>query len=248
MICQIQLYLWHLIIGLRNCNELRPTNLIQTHFQLQPAASFYVLPICCSPAPLPRSCWDQCMQLLWIKHATAACLLWSQLVPQWAPPWCVPAGGRREGSCCSWCVETDRSVCSGMDSGFPPSIPRQHTAELPPPSTVQPALQPLTSLQAFPFRNKLDGGKKNNKKLSCYSWTYKNTVVPCAPVFLLMSISECDSLVSLLTQVLVLPLEDLAVTLSNPGEPGHGGIPSTSKPAHSIRFFFHKRKGTNSYP
>lgn len=76
----------------------------------------------------------------------------------------------------------------------------QHSTQLPPPTT----LQPLTSLQAFAFRNKQDG-KKNY--LYIYIYTHTHNVVPCASVFLFIVTSGFDRVVSLLTQVLMLPLE-----------------------------------------
>lgn len=96
-------------------------------------------PFPCSPyvhsSGTPRwSCCDQYMQFLWIKYATAACLPCSQLLQQWAPLWCLPAGGRREGSSCSVMrsVLTDSSVCSGVNFGFPPLQPElAHSCLLP---------------------------------------------------------------------------------------------------------------------
>lgn len=95
------------------------------------------------------------------------------------------------------CVVTDRSVCSGMGFGFPPSIPTQHTAA----SSHHTAATHISS--GFCIQKQA----RWQKKLFIYIYTHTHNVVPCASVFLFILTSGFDRVVSLLTQVLMLPLE-----------------------------------------
>lgn len=118
----------------------------------------------------------------------------------------------------------------------------QHSTQLPPPTT----LQPLTSLQAFAFRNKQDG-KKNYLYIYIYTYTQCSALCICFPIYPHLWIwqSSVPSHPGLDAAI----GGHLAVTLSNPQEPGHeespanlpilSGFSSTRGKAATDTFKFH---------
>lgn len=208
--------------------------------QFQPAASFQVFPMCSLTSPCSWSCCDQSMQFLGVKYATGACLLWLQLLQQGAPLWCVPAAGRREGSCCSGMC-CDWQECLLWDGLWISSLY---------PNTAHSCLLPPHCSHSHLFRLLHSETSKMAKKIIyiyIYTYTQCSALCICFPIYPHLWIwqSSVPSHPGLDAAI----GGHLAVTLSNPQEPGHeespanlpilSGFSSTRGKAATDTFKFH---------